>query len=167
MMELLARLEASSLATWLNQSASIWAYPLVLTLHTVGLAILVGANAAFALRTLGFASGVDLSGFSRLFTWMWVGFAVNTASGVLLFVKDATTRGTMQVFVFKLGLIVVAVAAMVLLKRTIYRDGTDRPRVTAGAKALACVSMALWVMAIFAGRFMAYPGLEVFGFRIS
>jgi hypothetical protein len=165
-MEFLASLENSPLATWLNQSTSIWSYPLVLTLHTAGLAILVGANAAFALRALGFARGVDLRDFSKLFSLMWFGFAVNTASGILLFVKDATTRGTMNIFFFKLGLIVVAVVVMVLLKRTVYRDAAS-PQTTPAARVLAAASIGLWVVAIFAGRLMAYPGLEFMGFRIS
>ena len=166
MMEFLTSLESSPLAAWLNESTSIWAYPFVLTMHTLGLAVLVGANAAFALRALGFAQGVDLQALSRLFTWMWIGFAVNTASGILLFVKDATTRGTMNVFVFKLGLIVVAVIVMVMLKRSVYRQPAA-PVASRGARALAIASMFLWVVAIFAGRLMAYPGMQIFGVKIS
>ena len=49
MMEYLAALEGSAFSTWLRESTSIWAYPTVLTLHTVGLAVLVGANWALDL----------------------------------------------------------------------------------------------------------------------
>jgi hypothetical protein len=44
MMELLATLENSGFGTWLRESPSIWAYPAVLTLHTLGLGVLVGGN---------------------------------------------------------------------------------------------------------------------------
>ena len=37
-------LEATSLSTWLRESPSLWAFPFVLILHTVGLAFFVGAN---------------------------------------------------------------------------------------------------------------------------
>ena len=40
-MELLASLENSGFGIWLRESPSIWAYPTVLTLHTLGLGVLV------------------------------------------------------------------------------------------------------------------------------
>ena len=50
MMELLTVLEDSAFSTWLRESTSLWAYPTILTLHTVGLAVLVGLNATVDLR---------------------------------------------------------------------------------------------------------------------
>jgi len=50
MQELFATIEGSNVSTWLRESNTIWAYPLVLTLHTVGLALLVGANTTLDLR---------------------------------------------------------------------------------------------------------------------
>ena len=44
MMEWLMALQGSMCTTWVRESNSIWAYPTVLTLHTVGFGILVGAN---------------------------------------------------------------------------------------------------------------------------
>ena len=44
MQDLFLNLEGSSLSTRLRESNTIWAYPMVLTLHTIGLALLVGAN---------------------------------------------------------------------------------------------------------------------------
>ena len=37
-----AWLEGSALGVWTRESPSIWAYPTILTLHTVGLGVLVG-----------------------------------------------------------------------------------------------------------------------------
>ena len=53
MTDFLTAVENSAFSTWLRESNSIWAYPTVLTLHTIGLALLVGANAALDLRVLG------------------------------------------------------------------------------------------------------------------
>ena len=41
------------------------------------------------------------------------------------------------------------------------------PVASRGARALAIASMFLWVVAIFAGRLMAYPGMQIFGVKIS
>ena len=45
MMDFAMWLESSAVGVWTRESPSIWAYPTVLTLHTVGLGVLVGANA--------------------------------------------------------------------------------------------------------------------------
>ena len=40
---MLSALDQSAFSTWLLSSNSIWAYPTVLTLHTFGMMVLVGA----------------------------------------------------------------------------------------------------------------------------
>ena len=56
MTDLFASIEGSTLAAWVRESPSIWAYATILTLHTVGLAIVVGANVVVDLRLLGWAT---------------------------------------------------------------------------------------------------------------
>ncbi|HEY6616395.1 MAG TPA: hypothetical protein VIZ32_17810, partial [Vicinamibacterales bacterium] len=53
-------LEATPLSTWLRESPSLWAFPFVLILHTVGLAFFVGTNVAWDVRVLGFSLGIPL-----------------------------------------------------------------------------------------------------------
>ena len=53
-------IETTALSTMLRESPSLWAFPFVLILHTVGLAFLVGANVALDVRVLGLARGVPL-----------------------------------------------------------------------------------------------------------
>ena len=43
-MAVLNWLEATGLSTWVREGESIWAFPTILTLHTFGLGLLVGAN---------------------------------------------------------------------------------------------------------------------------
>jgi hypothetical protein len=156
-MELLTALEGSSFATWLRQSPSIWAYPAVLTLHTVGLALLVGANWALDLRVLGVARSIPLPALTGAFRIMWIGFWVNAISGVMLFAADATTKGVTTVFQWKLAMVLAGVAGIVLLRRALYRGGRDAgPQVSVWARTLAAGTFVLWVAAIAAGRFMAY-----------
>ena len=156
MMEFLTSLEASSFSTWLRESPSIWAYPAVLTLHTVGLGVLVGANWMVDLRVLGFARAVPLAVLSRAFPIMWTGFWLNAATGVLLFAADPTTKGTTAVFMWKLAIIAVGVAMMIALKRQLYGRGVEMDAARTGVKAMAAVSIVLWIAAIATGRWMAY-----------
>ena len=155
MMDVLASLEGSGFGTWLRESGSIWAYPAVLTLHTMGMGVLVGASAVIDLRLIGFAPQIPLAPLGRLFPIMWGGFWVNAITGVALFVADATTKGTTTVFMAKLAIIVVAVIVLFDIKRRVY-GANETAVVTPGARALAAASLALWFLAIVTGRYMAY-----------
>ncbi len=156
MMEVLASLENSGFGVWLRESPSIWAYPAVLTLHTIGLGVLVGGNAVLNLRLLGWGSAIPLAPLEKLFPLMWIGFWVNAISGVALFVGDATTKGTTWVFMTKLAIIVVGVVLLLAMRRTVYGQGEKTPIETPTSRALAAASLALWFLAIVTGRYMAY-----------
>ena len=154
MMEFLTSLEASGFGTWLRESGSIWAYPAVLTLHTMGLGVLVGASTVLDLRLLGCAARIPLEPLERLFPIMWIGFWVNFVSGVALFVADATTKGTTTVFITKLAFVVMAIVVMRRTRTVVY--GRDRAGAGTAARVLAAASVALWIAAIVTGRYMAY-----------
>ena len=156
MMDWLASLEGSGFGTWLRESGSIWAYPAVLTLHTMGLGVLVGASSVLDLRVLGFAPRIPLEPLEKLFPIMWVGFWINAMSGVALFVADATTKGTTTVFMVKLGIIVAAVVVLVSMRRIVYGGGLVAAPITSMSRVLAATSLGLWLLAIITGRYMAY-----------
>jgi hypothetical protein len=156
MMALLAALEQSAFSIWLRESTSIWAYPTVLMLHTVGLAMLVGLNAAVDLRVLGFGRGIELAWFRKLFPAMWIGFWMNLVTGAMLFAIDPIVKGTTTLFMFKLGLVVVGVVLIVVLRRTMYGGAPRAVPVTPATKAIALLSLIVWLAAITTGRFMAY-----------
>ncbi len=152
MSELLASIEGLALATWARESPSIWAYPTILTLHTVGLAIVVGVNVVVDLSLLGRVSRISSLSLRALFPIMWWGFAVNFASGLLLFMADATTKAGQRVFLVKLVLIVLALTVARSMSKHLCRQ--DAP--TANLRNLAVLSLVLWAGAIVAGRLMAY-----------
>lgn len=155
MMDFLASLEGSDFGAWLRESGSIWAYPAVLTAHTLGMGVLVGASAVLDLRLVGFAPRIPLEPLRALFPIMWAGFWLNAITGVALFVADATTKGTTTVFMAKLGIIVVAVVVLFDIKRRVFGSRASA-FVTPQARALAAASLVLWLAAIVTGRYMAY-----------
>ena len=156
MMELLASLENRGFGIWLRESPSMWAYPAVLTLHTLGLGVLVGGNAVLDLRLLGWGRAIPLAPLEKLFPVMRIGFWVNAISGVVLFVGDATTKGTTWGFMTKLAIIVVGGVLLRALRRTVYGRGQDAVVETPTSRVLAAASLALWFLAIVTGRYMAY-----------
>src|SRR5688572_2935656 len=58
-MSFLIWLQESPFGLWVAES--IWAYPIILTLHTVGFGVLVGTSAFLDLRLLGVGAGVPLA----------------------------------------------------------------------------------------------------------
>jgi hypothetical protein len=126
-------------------------------LHTVGLALLVGLNAAFDLRLLGIGRGVPLDALETWFPVMWFGFWLNTATGILLFVADPIRLGTTTIFLSKLAIVAAGVVLIVMLRRTVYgRQGGGRLAVPRAARVYALLSLCIWIAAIVTGRLMAY-----------
>ena len=146
--------ESTALSTWLRDSPSLWAFPFVLILHTVGLALLVGTGLAVAGRALGLARGVPLTALVPWLRVLWLGFWLNAASGVLLLIAYPTKALTNPLFYAKLALIAAALAALWPLLGRI-RRGIEGD-VGARLKAAALVSLGCWAASITAGRFLAY-----------
>lgn len=155
-MNFLMMLEASAFSTWLRTSDTVWAYPTVLTLHTTGMGVLVGANWMLDFRLLGAGAQVPLAPLKTLFRAMWIGFWVNAVTGCMLFAADATTKGVATVFQVKLAFIFLAVITAILIKRTVFGGNGDPGSVRGISRALAAFSIVLWMGAITAGRLMAY-----------
>jgi hypothetical protein len=158
-MAFLASIENSALAAWVRESSSLWAYPAILFMHTVGLGFLVGLNAAIDLRILGFARRLPLAPMESFYKIMWAAFWVNAISGSLLLMADATTKLTNRVFYIKMTFVLLAVANMVWIRRRVFRDpAIDTAAVARFGRALAVASLLFWAGAITAGRLMAYFG---------
>jgi hypothetical protein len=157
MTDLLVSLEESGLSTWLRESDSLWALPTILTLHTLGLAVLVGSSWAFDLRVLGIGRTIPLAPYRTMFTVMWAGFWINFVTGMLLFAADAARKAVSTLFLTKMLFVIVGVVMLVLIRKHVYgTDGQAPEPVNSTAKVLAVVSMTAWAAAISAGRLLAY-----------
>ena len=156
MTEVLASLQATGFATWLRESESIWALATVLTVHTIGMAILAGSAFAFDLRVLGMARSIPLAPLRTLFRVMWTGFWINAATGVALFATDASRMGTSGTFLAKMTFVAIGVVTMVLLRRHVYDRNPAAGQVSSTARLVAVVSILAWTAAISAGRLLGY-----------
>jgi hypothetical protein len=158
MTDLARWLEGSAVGVWTRESPSIWAYPTVLTLHTMGLGVLVGANAVIDFRLLGFAPRLPIPSLAPLYRFMWAGFAINAVTGVMLFAGDATTKAKQPVFYIKLTLIALALVITATIRRRVERGPAlyDRDLGPGPGRRLAVLSLLLWAGAVTAGRLMAY-----------
>ena len=140
----------------MRESPSVWAFPTVLTLHTTGMGMLVGASWLLDLRLLGINRNVPLSGYRWVFPVVAFGLIVNLVTGVMLFIKNATTWGTALPFLVKMGLVVVSAATILPIRKLVLRSGADQRDAGGAARLLAIASILAWTGAVTAGRLLAY-----------
>lgn len=145
-------IDSTSLSVWLKESPSVWSLPTVLTLHTMGMGILVGASWMLDLRLLGVGRNVPLSSYRWVFPVLWVGLAVNIVTGILLFIKDPTTWGTAIPFFVKMLLVIASVLTLVPARSLVLRGDVGQSNV----RLLAIISILAWTGAVTAGRLLAY-----------
>ena len=149
-------LQDSAFTEWFLGSDSIWTYPTVLTLHTVGMAILVGASFVINLRILQVAGAIPLHRLQPLYRFVWIGFAVNLLSGVVLFITEAADRIIDPVFYVKMCSIAAALSFGLIVKRRAIDRGDTQPVASPSSRFLAAASLGMWTVAIVSGRLMAY-----------
>jgi hypothetical protein len=158
---MLAWLETNSLAIMMRDS--LWAYPIVLIVHAIGMALLIGTMTVIALRVLG-VWRFPIAPLQKFFVVAWAGFIVNVVSGSVLFLTAPSAfAGATHFFfspTFRIKMLVIVLGGVTawLLQARLARDGTDwldgdAPQ---GAKALAGLSLVFWFGAIMAGRLTAY-----------
>ena len=155
-MGLLQWLEASAFAEWIQ--TSFIGYPIVITMHSIGMAIMVGLVLVLNLRLVGAFSRIPYSALSRLLNLAWIGFVINFLSGAALFIAQASVFATQASFIFKFLAVVLGASLAGYMQPILDRDaaGWGTGAVPANIRGLAIASLIVWTFAIVAGRFTAY-----------
>ena len=147
-------LQNTSVAIFVAET--LWAYPLLETLHTLGMALLLGTLGLINLRVLGYKRVLPLIATSDLLPIAWLGFTINAFSGLMLFTSDAVNFFMSNTFRVKITLIALAGINAALLSRKVFASNAGEIVPSGGAKALAASSLAFWVVAVICGRIYAY-----------
>jgi len=155
-MQFLEWLQFSWLGTFVAEN--LWAYPILETLHVIGMTVLVGVLGLTNLRVLGYKPELPIVGTRELLPLAWGGFTVNLITGLGLFASDAVYFFSSWTFRIKILLIILAGINAAILSRQIFRDtgvqtDVDLP---ASTRWVAITSLVFWLGAIFAGRLVAY-----------
>lgn len=152
-----ATLETTELATWV--AVSLWGYPIMLSLHVVGLAVVVGIFSMRDLTLLGLFPGIQPSAFLGLGKLGWVGFIVNALSGFALFASQATVFVTSVPFLIKIACIVAGMVLAGVIQSRLRAELASADAIAAVSKStsvIAFISLMFWLAAIIAGRLIAY-----------
>ena len=153
----MAWLESTALADWVR--TSLVGYPLLLTGHSVGMAIMIGLVAVVDLRLIGLFRRIPYAALDRLISIAWYGLIVNAVTGSMLFTSQAVAYVASPTYLLKmlmvLGGVLVAAYMQPVLRREAANWTTDAA-LPQGMKPLAAVSLGMWLVAITTGRLTAY-----------
>ena len=158
-MAVLEWLESLSYAVWVRESPSLLAFPSLLFIHTLGMALVAGGAAVISMALLGFWPRTSLKPLERLYPIMWFGFGINLFSGVSIFLKDASIYGRNYDLYAKLVFVAAGVTLLTITRKQVFGDPSlDSAPVSSRTKMLAWASLGCWFCAIVAGRLIAYVG---------
>ena len=131
---------------------SVWAYPVLETIHIASFATVFGALLVLELRVFGAARAVPLPPLARLAVpTALAGFVIAAAAGLLMLISSASETVSNTAFQIKLGLILAAGANAWWFHRRgslVLHDAV--------AKAQSLLSIMLWLGVITCGRLIAY-----------
>jgi uncharacterized membrane protein YwaF len=156
-MGLLNWLESTGYVQWML--TSLWAYPVMLTGHALGLALAVGVLLAVDLRLLGLYPTIPLVSIARLLAYAWAGIGLNAATGLMIFPTQATSYVSNVPFVVKMACVLLGSITLVATQRILKQDASRwdaAGKVPAIGRRLALGSMLFWTLAIVTGRLVAY-----------
>ena len=156
---LLKWLEASGLATKIRES--LFLFPLIESTHVFGLAMVFGTIAIIDLRLLGVASAQRPFGrmASDILKWTWTAFALTVLTGALMFITNAPVYYHNAFFRTKMLLLALTGINMLVFELTAGRtiQGWDKaPSAPRAGKAVAVLSLAMWIAIIFMGRLVGF-----------
>lgn len=159
MMEFLQSIEQSGFASWVRESPSIWAFPVILLIHTIGMGVIVGVSAGIDLRILGLAPALRLAPLEKYMPILWLGFWSNAITGSMLLLADISTKLTNPDFYVKMVFIALALVNLRMIKNQVFRDpNIETGNFSSKARMLAWTSLFCWLVVITTGRLLAYVG---------
>jgi hypothetical protein len=157
-----------SFCQWLEQTRgsialheSLWAYPIVESVHVLTLCLFVGTAVMLDLRLLGLTMRrAPVSEVAeRLLPWTAAGFGVMFVSGALLFYAIPVRTYLNIFFRVKVAMLILAGLNAWVFHFTVYRRVAEwdlDPVTPKGAKVAGGLSLLLWAAIVVAGRMIAY-----------
>ena len=140
---------------------SLWAFPIIESVHVLGICLFVGISSMWDLRLMGvgFAHTHVSDAAERLLPWMKLGFAIMIVSGVVTFLNSPVRYYDNVFFRAKMVMLVLAGVNAWVFHRTVHKSisewdmDPDPPR---AAKIAGVTSLVLWALIITTGRMIAY-----------
>jgi hypothetical protein len=138
-----------------------WWFPLLESLHVVGVTFVFGSLLMVDLRLIGVAArSYTVSRMSKeLVPWTWAAFALSLVTGLGLFVTRADHYAANIAFQLKMLALLLAGINMLVFHFGTLRDidGWDAAATPPNrARAAGAISLLLWVAVMLAGRWVGH-----------
>ena len=150
---------------WLQYSAPLHAlrespifFPIVATIHLMGLALIGGAVLVVDLRLLGLAlQDQPVAALAEdADRWLFRGLAVMVSTGILLFMCFATKYYYLTFFWVKMAALLLVIVFTFSVRRRAVMAG-DAEVSPARGRLVALVSILLWTTVAIGGRYIGFP----------
>jgi hypothetical protein len=155
----LGSLESTGLAVAIRES--LYLFPVIESLHVIGLTAVFGTVAILDLRLLGLASTHRpfTKVASDVLRWTWAAFALTVTTGLLMFITNASGYYNNLQFRCKMALLALGGINMLIFElttgRSVRRWDEDAIPPLAGRLAGA-ISILFWIGVIFLGRWVGF-----------
>ncbi|BBP64584.1 MULTISPECIES: DUF6644 family protein [Pseudomonas] len=137
----------------------LWVVPTVQSIHILAIAVIFGCAFISDLRLAGlFATDEPLgSVVRRYYPWMRNALIVLLATGLVMSIGEPDRVLVNSTFWLKMALVVAAFTLAWWIRRPLLRPAGQPPEGASRlVKPLAWLSIALWCVVIFCGRWIAY-----------
>ncbi len=156
---MLAGLENSQFSALVR--SELWGWPLALTVHEFGTALVMGFIFIICLRLLGLFETIPYASLNRLFPVIWAALALQLLSGFALWMTKPTRYMADAAFLLKFSFVIIGFILTLYLYGSIKREAASWDAAGAvssrGTKFVA-PSLLVWCVVLVAGRLTAYLG---------
>jgi hypothetical protein len=160
---MLEQLEGSELSSLIR--SELWGWPLALTIHAFGTAIVIGFMLIISLRFLGFFAMIPYRTLRSLFPLLWFAILLQILSGLALWMAKPTQYAADAAFLAKVALIGLGIILTLHFQSTIKREGTawEGSGAPSSATRVAAAAFLVWCCVLVAGRLTAHLGSLAIG----
>lgn len=133
----------------------------MVTLHTLGTAVIIGLIFVITLRLLGLFETIPYTSLKRLFPVLWVAFVVEFATGFVLWGTKPTRYVADGAFLLKSVFIIVGVVLTVYLYGIMKREAASweaAGAVSSDAAKLVGPTLLAWCVVLVTARMTALLG---------
>lgn len=138
--------------------SSPWLFPVIATIHLLGLSVVGGSVLVVDLRLLGL--GLRRQSVAHVASdaepWLFRGLAVMVLTGIPLFMCFATKYYYLTFFWVKMAALLLVVVFHFSVRRRLVM-GSETQSSPAWSKLVAVVSLSLWTTVAIGGRWIGFP----------
>ena len=137
---------------------SPWFFPVIATIHLMGLALIGGAVLVVDLRLLGLGlRSQPVAGLAHdAERWLFRGLLVMVSTGILLFMCFATKYYYLTFFWVKMAALILVIVFTASVRRRVAL-ASEGEMSQMQCKLVALVSLSLWTIVAVGGRYIGFP----------